>query len=528
MGDWLFSYDTLNRLTSSLAMVGPYASQNGCWAYDSFGNRTAESWQTAACPTPETSVPATASYNGSNQVTWTSVNAAVNGFTYDSAGNVIYDGANYYAYDAEGRLCAVQTRLNGSVTGQYQYLYNAEGTRVGKASFTGTFPWKTTCAAPGAASGFNLTNQYLLDQGGNQVTELNGTGGWVHSNVWAGAHLDATYDTSGLHFHLADPLGTRRVQANVYGVIEENFQSLPFGDGLAAVANPNCLPANHCYSEDATEHHFTGKERDTESGNDYFGARYYASSMGRWLSPDWSVKTEPVPYAKLGDPQTLNLYAYVGNNPLSRADADGHESGYQYSPDTYGMRGPGDPDYDRDVTSPQAVRTQIQAMALMSAPFLGSAIVSELGRPALALAARIAGPAYLALNVMGTRAAQTLVSARDAVSGSLGAIKDAAASGEISLSGPTASRLSSAMNSISNNFTNSDINGAVKQSITGVEAGGDHVQELLQTGNSLASLSKILTGALQNPNLSDQTRSLFQGAVNAIKPAIDQIYKLQL
>jgi hypothetical protein len=83
MGDWLFSYDTLNRLTSSLAMVGPYTSQSGCWAYDSFGNRTAESWQTAACPTPETSVPATASYNGSNQVTWTSVNAAASGCLAD-------------------------------------------------------------------------------------------------------------------------------------------------------------------------------------------------------------------------------------------------------------------------------------------------------------------------------------------------------------------------------------------------------------------------------------------------------------
>ena len=34
----------------------------------------------------------------------------------------------------------------------------------------------------------------------------------------------------------------------------------------------------------------TGKERDTESGNDYFGARYYASSMGRFMSPDWSAK----------------------------------------------------------------------------------------------------------------------------------------------------------------------------------------------------------------------------------------------
>lgn len=69
---------------------------------------------------------------------------------------------------------------------------------------------------------------------------------------------------------------------------------------------------------------FTGKERDTESGNDYFGARYYASTMGRFLSPDWSAKVMPVPYAKLDNPQSLNLYAYVGNNPLSRIDRDGH------------------------------------------------------------------------------------------------------------------------------------------------------------------------------------------------------------
>src|SRR5271154_5164517 len=69
----------------------------------------------------------------------------------------------------------------------------------------------------------------------------------------------------------------------------------------------------------------TGKERDQESGNDYFGARYYASSLGRWTSPDWSAKVEPVPYSKLDDPQSLNLYSYVRNNPLSRNDPDGHE-----------------------------------------------------------------------------------------------------------------------------------------------------------------------------------------------------------
>lgn len=54
-------------------------------------------------------------------------------------------------------------------------------------------------------------------------------------------------------------------------------------------------------------------------------ARYYNSATGRFLSPDWSVKAEPVPYAKLDDPQSLNLYAYVLNNPLSKVDPDGHE-----------------------------------------------------------------------------------------------------------------------------------------------------------------------------------------------------------
>jgi RHS repeat-associated protein len=73
-----------------------------------------------------------------------------------------------------------------------------------------------------------------------------------------------------------------------------------------------------------SRHHFTGKERDTESGNDYFGARYYASSMGRFMSPDWSAKVEPVPYAKLDNPQSLNLYEYVLNNPLHGVDPDGH------------------------------------------------------------------------------------------------------------------------------------------------------------------------------------------------------------
>src|SRR5580693_8266021 len=61
----------------------------------------------------------------------------------------------------------------------------------------------------------------------------------------------------------------------------------------------------------------TGKERDAESGNDYFGARYYASTMGRFLTPD-SAR-----YSGLSDPQSLNLYSYVGNHPTFLIDPDG-------------------------------------------------------------------------------------------------------------------------------------------------------------------------------------------------------------
>ena len=91
-------------------------------------------------------------------------------------------------------------------------------------------------------------------------------------------------------------------------------------------------PSRTCLLSAASAHPSisTGKERDAESGNDYFGARYYASSMGRFMSPDWSATVEPVPYSKLDDPQSLNLYSYVLNNPLSNVDADGHACGGLY------------------------------------------------------------------------------------------------------------------------------------------------------------------------------------------------------
>jgi len=116
-------------------------------------------------------------------------------------------------------------------------------------------------------------------------------------------------------------LGTRRLDTDNCGTKTYGYQSLPFGDGLQTVTyNQPCTGAN----TPDTERHFTGKERDSESNLDYFGARYYGSSLGRFMTPDWAATAIAVPFADFGDPRSLNLYGYVRSNPVSAADPDGH------------------------------------------------------------------------------------------------------------------------------------------------------------------------------------------------------------
>jgi hypothetical protein len=61
-------------------------------------------------------------------------------------------------------------------------------------------------------NGFTLTNTYALDQGGEQVTEMGSDNQWLHSNLYAGGQLLATYDDDGVHYQLSDWLGSRRVR----------------------------------------------------------------------------------------------------------------------------------------------------------------------------------------------------------------------------------------------------------------------------------------------------------------------------
>lgn len=73
-----------------------------------------------------------------------------------------------------------------------------------------------------------------------------------------------------------------------------------------------------CVCDEARRSRSSGKERDAETGLDYFGARYMSAAQGRFTSPD-SPLIDQYPE----DPQSWNLYAYVRNRPLTLIDADG-------------------------------------------------------------------------------------------------------------------------------------------------------------------------------------------------------------
>jgi len=319
MGTWNFSYDNLHRLSSATAGTdapAPYTSNIGCWSYDAFGNRKSQAMSTTACAN-NPPLMSWANYKTTNNNQISNSLQAPGGVSYDPSGDVINDGVNQYLYDADGRICAVASMPVPGITTMTGYIYDANGQRVAKGSIS-------TWSCDPAISGFQTTNDYSLGQGGEQVTETgidaNGTRAWQHTNVYAAGKLIATYDLDGVHFYLNDPLGTRRAQTDYAGVLEQTCSGLPFGDGLACIPSTQYATQNHLAGslQYPTEHHFTGKERDTESGNDYFGARYYASTMGRWLSPD-PVIVSP----ELNNPQSWNKYSYAFNRPLSLTDPDG-------------------------------------------------------------------------------------------------------------------------------------------------------------------------------------------------------------
>jgi RHS repeat-associated protein len=197
------------------------------------------------------------------------------GYAYDAAGNLLSDGFNVMTWDAESRLSTV----SGAT-----YIYDAQGNRVEKQ---------------GVGVGDTL---YF---GGRPITRYS-SGQWT----------DLIYGPTGL---LAEVPGTQ-TGAPVYRVTDNLGTNVGSLLSNGAFVNPvDHTPFGQILSGNTSDPYFlTGKERDAESGLDDFGARYYASMMGRFMSPDPTVISHD-----LANPQSWNMYSYTFNNPLLLVDPDG-------------------------------------------------------------------------------------------------------------------------------------------------------------------------------------------------------------
>jgi RHS repeat-associated protein len=301
-----FAYDNLNRLSTAQSASTHATSPTECWdevySFDAVGNLLSIQPSTNSayiqCKTEGLNI----GVNTHNQI------SSPSGFVYDLAGSLTtVTGSASYTYNAESQMS------NANGTG---YIYNGDGQRVEK----------TTSGTP-----FKL---YWYDRSGNVLDETDQTGSTTNSSfseyVFFGGKRIARRDSSGnVFYYFADQLGTSRVIEEIpsgqsTATLCYDYDFYPFGAEIPSPPYTNTCPQNY---------KFTGKERDTESSLDDFGARYYSSQYGKFVTPDWSSKVEPVPYAKLEFPQTLNLYTYADNNPIERVDVDGHGSYDEYKLD---------------------------------------------------------------------------------------------------------------------------------------------------------------------------------------------------
>lgn len=208
------------------------------------------------------------------------------GYAYDAAGNLKDTATGHHnAYDAENHI--VNYDGGATITGGASYSYDGDGRRVKKVVGV-------------------VTTIFVYNILGQIVAEYS-------SETAAG---------SGTSYLTSDIFGAPRVITDQQRAVKSRHDYLPFGEEISAtVGGRHAVTDGQLVSSyvvnDSIRQKFTGKERDTETGLDYFIARYYSSIQGRFTSAD-SFGGAAV------NPQTLNLYAYGLNNPLKFIDPTGH------------------------------------------------------------------------------------------------------------------------------------------------------------------------------------------------------------
>jgi RHS repeat-associated protein len=243
------------------------------------------------------------SYSQSNN--W--INTA--GFAYDAAGNqtrAVVDASGMQQgaqYDCAGRLARV---LDGSGNQLARYVYGEGNQRIMsiEGGVTKFFAW----------AGGQIIAEYEAS-GANALV-------WKTSYVYLGGRLLATTSGAGgteTRFHHPDRLGTRLV-TNTDGTVVSEQWTMPFGNMQPFTSVPGGEnPYQHPTLGNPSKKRFTSYDRSDATGLDYAVNRFYSPQQGRFTQVD------PIGMgaSSLDNPQTLNMYAYCGNDPISHVDPDG-------------------------------------------------------------------------------------------------------------------------------------------------------------------------------------------------------------
>jgi RHS repeat-associated protein len=265
-----FGHDVASQLTSITYKRAGSILGDLTYAYDAAGKRTKMGGTFARTAIPD--AVSSLTYDAANQLTQQETSS----LSYDANGNLTSDGVRGYVWDARNQLASI-----GGPGIAASFQYDPFGRRIRK-TVNGT------------------TTEFLYD-GLNIVQEL--SGGIPIINLLTGLGTDEYFirtATDGSQILLSDALGSTLGLLDTNGVLQTQYTYEPFG----ATTATGTISTN--------SFQYTGRENDG-TGLYYYRARYYNPTLRRFISHD------PLEF-ETGDP---NLYAYVGNDPVSFIDPTG-------------------------------------------------------------------------------------------------------------------------------------------------------------------------------------------------------------
>jgi RHS repeat-associated protein len=276
-----YVYDDINRLQSVTEKLAQATRWAQAYTFDQVGNRTGLTNSGADQLSPYLTQSTPAVSPSTNRI-----NAS--GYVYDNAGNLKDEPAalnHHYKYDGENRLVDFNNQT-------VQYSYDGDGRRVKKVDSTA-----------------GITTVFVYNGSGQLIAD----------------YESSTPQTGGTSYLTTDHLASTRVVTDSRQAVKVRHDYCPFGEELGAGIGGRTQAMGYGQANSLRQK-FTSKERDPESGLDYFEARYYSSAHGRFTSAD---PLDPITEGGgtlinyLSEPQHWHRYAYTLNNPLRYIDPDG-------------------------------------------------------------------------------------------------------------------------------------------------------------------------------------------------------------